>query len=886
MSGWAAMTALPIDAWLGQIVSDLAEAGNLVIEAAPGAGKTTRVPGALLASGLAGDGEILVLEPRRLAARLAARRVAVERGEQPGETVGYQVRFEEVAGPRTRLRFLTEGMLTRRLLSDPRLARVQIVILDEFHERHLQSDLVLALLRRLQKTERPDLRLVVMSATLDSEPIVDYLGTAKRLTIPGRQFEVRIEHQPHPDERPLAEQVAAALARLLDAGPDGDVLVFLPGAAEIRRAREAIGRLAAGRDLLVLPLHGDLPVAAQDQAVRPADRRKVILSTNVAESSVTIEGIVAVIDSGLARIAGHSPWSGIPTLEVSRISQASAIQRAGRAGRTRSGVCLRLYTQQDFLARPPHQSAEIAREDLAEPALQLHAAGIADLTTFEWFEAPPAPALAAAGTLLARLGAINSDGRLTPVGRQMLRYPVHPRQARLLVEAGMRGVYDEACGLAALIGERDIIARTHFDGGRHATRPPERHSPSSHSPSSHSPSSHSPSSHSPSSHSPSDLMDRLDLLNNLSSQRERPEDLRASGLDPGAVQTVERVRRQLQRLSPRSERSSRPDQSGRCEEALLISILAGYPDRVARRRNLRDDTGDLLLSSGGGANLSERSAVRSSEFLVAIEAEQRRDRSGSVKNLVHLASSIQPDWLIDLDAEAMCEIVEARWNPQSERVEVVERMLYDQLVIDERRASDATRPEVLSETARVLAAAAIDVGWQRFADPDEIFRFLWRIAFIGWNFPEAAMTDLGEADIDDALRLLCEGRRSFVELRSAAAHNGLLNLLRSRVPSDQLHFLNRMAPETVSLPGRRNLRINYEKDRAPWIASRLQDFIGLEEGPRIGGGRVPLVLHLLAPNNRPVQITTDLVGFRTRTYPAVRRELSRRYPRHHWPEQF
>src|SRR5918911_1552819 len=430
------MQPLPIDSLLPEIVASLrGRAPNLVIEAPPGAGKTTRVPVALLDAGLAGDGEVWVLEPRRLAARLAARRVAEERGERVGDSVGYQVRFDEVSGPSTRLRFVTEGVLTRRLLSDPHLTRVGVVVLDEFHERHLQADLALALLRRLQQGARKDLRIVAMSATLEAAPIAEYLSDCPTLPSEGRRFEVAVEHLSRADERPLAAQVEGAVRRLLTDGLDGDVLVFLPGAAEIRRAQEACAPFAEQSGWLVLPLHGELPAAEQDRAVKPSEQRKIILSTNVAESSITIESVLAVVDSGLARIAGHSPWSGIATLNVARISKAAAMQRAGRAGRTRPGRCLRLYTAQDFAARPEHETPEIQRLDLTEPVLELHAAGIRDLHGFNWFEAPTRHALDAAESLLRRLGALDAEARGTKTGERMLRFPLHPRLARMLVEA-------------------------------------------------------------------------------------------------------------------------------------------------------------------------------------------------------------------------------------------------------------------------------------------------------------------------------------------------------------------------------------------------------------------------------------------------------------------
>ena len=444
---------------LPEIIASLGREPNLVIEAPPGAGKTTRVPAALLDAGLAGEGEVWVLEPRRLAARLAARRVAEERDEQLGRTVGYQVRFEEVASRETRLRFLTEGVFTRRLLADPQLSRASVVVLDEFHERHLQADLALALLMRLQRTTRMDLRIVAMSATLDAAPVARFLNNCPVLSAEGRRFPVEIKYDERHDERPLEIRVAESVRRLVSGGLEGDVLVFLPGAAEIRRAQTACASLAVELDFDVTPLHGNMPAAEQDRAVQVAERRKVILSTNVAETSVTIEGVAAVVDSGLARVAGHSPWSGLPNLHVARVSRASATQRAGRAGRTRAGIAVRLYTAQDFAQRPEHELPEIQRLDLTEAALELHAGGVTDLESFEWFEAPERASLEAADALLGRLGAIDAGGRLTETGRRMSRLPLHPRLSRMIVEADARGVAAEACLIAALVSERDIRAR-------------------------------------------------------------------------------------------------------------------------------------------------------------------------------------------------------------------------------------------------------------------------------------------------------------------------------------------------------------------------------------------------------------------------------------------
>jgi ATP-dependent helicase HrpB len=824
-----------------------------VIEAPPGAGKTTRVPPALHRAGLAGSGEVVVLEPRRLAARLAARRVAEELGERPGETVGWQVRFEEVAGPGTRIRYVTEGLLTRRLLSDPTLPGVGAVVVDEFHERHLPGDLALAFLRRLQRGARPDLKLVVMSATLDAGPVARFLG-APALRSEGRLFEVAVEHlSPEEAARPetrLEDHVARAVRRLVREGLDGDVLVFLPGAAEIRRAREAIGDLAASADLEVLPLHGDLPPEEQDRAVRGGPRRKVILSTNVAETSVTIPGVVAVVDSGLARVASHSPWSGLPTLEVRKVSRASAAQRAGRAGRTRPGRALRLYTRHDHDARPEYDVPEILREDLSETLLALASLGAAE--ELEWLEPPPAPAAEAARTLLSRLGAIDAAGALTGRGRRMLRYPLHPRLARLVVEAGARGAGAEGALLAAILGERELRDRRLLEGG---ALPPT---------------------------GPSDLLELAQVFHEAARARFDPDRLRRWGVNPGAAQAVERSRRQLERLARAGEKpADRPPGEGGIEDALLLATLAAYPDRVARRRAPGSD--EVVLAGGGSARLDPASVVREAPLLVAVDAEERRGErrppgASRAEARVRIASAVTEEMLLDLFPEALRYETAVSWNAQAERVDALERLVYGDLVLEETRAPRADAEQV----AALLHDQALARGARAFAPEGEVDRVAARLAFAAAHAPdqELGLAAPTEAGLARALRDLCAGRRSFAELREASLPAALLAALDPRARA----ALDRLAPERVTLPGGRSTRVHYEQGKPPWIESRLQDFFGMAQGPAVAGGRVPLVLHLLAPNQRAVQVTTDLAGFWERHYPALRRELGRRYPRHAWPE--
>jgi ATP-dependent helicase HrpB len=760
---------LPIDKLLPEIVATLRTGASVVIEAPPGAGKTTRVPPALLPLVA---GEVLVLEPRRLAARMAARRVAYELGEKIGESVGYQVRFEDVSGPRTRLRFLTEGVLTRRLLADPQLNGVSAVVLDEFHERHLDGDLALALLRRLQKATRPELKLVVMSATLDAAPIAKFLGDAPVLRSEGKLYHVELAYTPH-SPAALEEQVASALEKLVAQGLDGDVLVFLPGAAEIRKAARAVERLAARHSILVVPLHGDLSPTEQDRAVAPAiaggqRQRKVILSTNVAESSVTIEGVTAVIDSGLARIAADSPWTGLPTLEVRRVSQASATQRAGRAGRTAPGRVIRLYTAEDFHRRPASDSPEIQRRELSGLVLQLRAMKIPSL---EFLDAPPEAAIAAAAALLDRLGF--AEGA---VSRTTAELPLPPRLAKLLIDAAANGAVDAGCAAAAVLstGERGSA----------------------------------------------DLLTLLDA-------EWQPE--------------TKRVYEQLRRLMGVRQRPL--PNTVRSEESLLRAVLAAFPDRVARHR--RD--GELLLSQGGSARLADCRY----EFLVAVDIEERREKGLPLVRLA--AGPIQPEWLLDRATER----TSLEWNRTALRVEQVSALLYDELVIEETRAPAAPG----AEAARILEERALEAGIERFVDRDALEQLQARAQFAGVSIDPVA-----------GLHELCRGRISFAELEAA----DLLALLRPR-------DLQKSAPDRLRLPGGREVKVNYEPGKPPWIESRLQDFFGVKETPRVNG--TPVVVHLLAPNRRPVQVTTDLAGFWERLYPQVRRELSRRYPKHKWPEK-
>lgn len=841
---------LPIDSQLPAIIASLNERGALVITAPPGAGKTTRIPRAIHDAGLAGNGEILVLQPRRLATLLAAARVAAELGESPGGTVGFTIRFDAAGGPATRIRFVTEGILSRRLIQDPTLHGVSVVILDEFHERHIATDLALALLGLLRRRARPDMKIIAMSATMDPAAVAAFLDNAPVITCEGSRFHVDVEYEAKASDRPLHEKVAAALSRLHREGLDGDVLVFLPGAAEIRQSAEVLRPLADREGLAILPLHGDLPPAQQGLAVEPSEKRKIILATNVAETSVTVPGISAVVDSGLARVVVHSSWTGIPSLRLVKISRASAEQRAGRAGRTRRGRVMRLYTRADFESRPERDLPEIKRSDLAETLLTIHGAGVAEPRKFPWFEAPPEAALDAAENLLGMLGALDQAGRITDRGHAMLRFPVHPRLARLIIEGERLHVAEDAGRLAALLSERDIRLRARSSIGAPGRKQRIGQIGSS------------------------DALELLDSFDEAEKARFDARRLLAAGLDPNSVERVRRASQQISRLLARQRRKE--ENHDQALESLQISILSAFPDRVANRRDR--GSRDLVLSVGGAARLSESSVVHEAPLLVAVDVEERRDqaaRKPGSEALVRIASAIEPEWLAALFPDRIKQEVELHWNARAARVDESRRTYYDLIVLEE--IVQPAQPS--AEVADLLAEAALSRNLTCFPDRSGIAELQIRLSILAHHFPQDRVPVLDQPALQQITRDICDRKRSFAELSRISLADHFL----ARLTDRQKDLLRRQVPDTIPLGSRRNMKVHYEEGTPPWVESRLQDFFRVKSTPTICGGRIALTVRLLAPNGRPVQITQDLAGFWQRHYPAVRRELQRRYPRHAWP---
>jgi len=833
---------LPIDPLLPEIIGSLSSGTRLVLRAPPGAGKTTRVPAALLDAGLAGDKQIVVLEPRRIAARAAAEFVAAERGASVGGEIGYRVRFEQRGGRHTRLWFVTEGILGRQLLSDPFLERIGIIVLDEFHERHLQGDVALAVIRELQESVRPDLKLVVMSATLETERLAGYLDGCRVLTSEGRKYPVRMEYEAAGSDAPLSGRLAGTLRRVLADGADtGDILVFLPGAAEIRRAAMAIAPMAAAHKLLVIELHGDLPLDAQHRAIRPAAQRKIVLSTNVAETALTIEGVTTVIDSGLAREARFDSRHGINRLRTVPISRAAADQRAGRAGRTAPGRCTRLWTEAEQQQRRPHETPEVLRLDLSDTLLALRAWGLTDVGALRWLDPPGEAALQRAERLLRLLGAVDEQsGAVTAIGRRMLDLSVPSRLARILVEAERRDCAAAGALLAALASERDILLEQRALGGGPSGRWPA---------------------------GPSDLLLRMQLFEEAARRGHDAATCAALGLDSRTVRAVERSRRQL--LGAIGNRAGHEADT----DTLLRCVLSGFADRVIRRRSPGARRG--VMVGGAGVALAESSVVRDAELFVAVDIEggPRRERAEA---LVRIASAIEPGWVDEMFPAALHDAQELVFDAGRERVVARTRRVFHDLVLSERERLDvdpSRAGELLAEVARRDPVRALNIG-------DAEQHLLERVRFLQRWMPELGLPSDTNAWLSETAASLCAGRCSFGETRAGDLHAVLSGLLTRQ----QRQALERDAPERYRLPSGRLATVIYDADKPPAVAARIQELFGLTATPRLAAGRVALVFQLLAPNQRPVQITDDLESFWRRTYPEVRKVLRGRYPKHPWPE--
>jgi ATP-dependent helicase HrpB len=814
---------LPIDAVLPQVQQALRAHGTLLLLAPPGSGKTTRVPPALLPVLGENGGEVVVLEPRRLAARAAAARVAQELDVELGGLVGYQVRGDVRTSKRTRIRFVTEGVLVRQLVQDPFLDGVGAVLLDEFHERHLEGDLALAMLAETRATVRPDLKLAVMSATLDPAPLRAFLPGAATVEADGRLFPVEVVHLDRPSDEPLEVQVRNAVERALTETA-GDVLVFLPGTGEIARCEDALQNLARRTGGLVLPLHGKLELADQDRAIRPQERRKVVLSTNVAESSLTIAGVTAVVDSGLARELRFDRGRCVDVLQLESISRASATQRAGRAGRTGPGRCYRLWTTAAERGMPARAMPEVQRVDLCAPALLVRAFAGRDPREFTWFDAPPAEALANADRLLVDLGACEAkNGALTTFGKALLAVPLHPRLAAVVHEGRELGCARAAATAAVLLSDVEQLGRG--DGA--------------------------------------DLHAAVDAFL-LAEDRGFPEHLcREAGLAPWQARQVKAARDRLVGGDRRGGGGADTTLLGRC-------LLAGFPDRVAQRSVGGEPRTATMV---GGRGLVLPAAADGQDLLVALRLLEtgRQQRSRAT-----LTAGLTADDLAAVAAKALTTVVVAELDEGQGRVVAVREQRYRDLVLRSARGGELPEGAAAEKLRPMLAAEP----WRWLGEQKELRRLLARMRWLTARSPDLELPNWDDGAVADAALQLLGDRSDLRALRDAEVGE----LLLAGLSGPQRRALNQGAPDRIELPSGRAAIVDYDAPAGPTIAARLQEFFGLRAVGALAGGRVPVVLELLAPNHRPVQVTTDLPSFWANVYPQVRRELSRKYPRHSWPE--
>lgn len=839
---------LPIFELENAIVRELRDGSRLIVQAPTGSGKSTQVPQMLLDHGVAGAGQVVILQPRRLAARLLAARVAWERNSQLGEEVGYQIRFENVTTQKTRIRFVTEGIVLRQLLQDPGLRAISVILFDEFHERHLYGDITLARSLELQKTSRPDLKIAVMSATLDAETLEKYLEPCAVLRSSGRTFPVTVEYLAKPvgdDGYPIWDLAADELSRIA-AKTEGDVLIFMPGKYEISRTVASIRASRVSDQFVAVALHGELPPHEQDAALARYEKRKAIVATNVAETSLTIEGVRVVIDSGLARIARYDARRGINTLLVEQVSRASAEQRAGRAGRTAPGYCLRLWTEHEHARRGAQELPEIKRLDLAEVVLSLKASGIRDVRTFAWLEAPDLHALDRAEQLLQDLSALDSAGSITALGRRMLSFPVHPRYARMLLAAEKQDCVRAVALIAALTQGRQILRRAENKKMR-ADRDDLF-----------------------SGETESDLFVLMRAFRYAENNNFDAHRCRRLGINAAAAREAAQLSEQFVDIA-RDEKLPL-ETGGAAPGALQRCVLAGFPDQVATRL----DVGTLrcALVHGRRGLLARESAVTEARLIVASEVREIESSDKEREVLLTLATRIEEAWLRELFSADVREEIAVEFDRASRRVIGRRTTMFHDLLLSSATSAEPPPDAAAALLAReVLAGACPLKHWNHAVE-----QWIERVNFIAANFPELAFPRIETSDKMQLLEQICHGARSYKEIKDRP----VWPVVKSWLTAEQQRTLDRLAPEKFPLPGGRAVKLVYSSMNAPTISARIQDLYSVKSKLALGGGRVPVRIEVLAPNNRPVQITNDLATFWTETYPSLKKELQRKYPKHDW----
>ncbi|MCR4347909.1 MAG: ATP-dependent helicase HrpB [Sulfuricaulis sp.] len=817
---------LPVDEILPSLRQFFATHSAVVLQAPPGAGKTTHVPLALLNEPWLAGRSILMLEPRRLAARAACARMAHLLGETAGQTVGYRIRFDAKVSAKTRIEVLTEGILTRRLQTDPELKNAGLVIFDEFHERHLHADLALALCLDSQKALREDLKILVMSATLDSESVSMLLNNAPIITSQGRSYPVDINYLSRDPEGPLAQTVCDAVMDALEKH-EGDVLVFLPGAWEIRRTQELLqARLGTRAELF--PLYGDLPWEAQDRAIQPSTgRRKIVLATPIAETSLTIEGIRVVVDGGFARVPQFDPRSGLSRLTTVRISRASSEQRAGRAGRIAPGACYRLWSETTQRGLVPQSPPEIRGTDLAPLALELAAWGVRDAGTLAWLDPPPEVAMNQARELLTELDAIDPDGHVTEIGRAMARLPLHPRLSHMLFSAERLGLGALACDVAALISERDILMG---EARRSA-----------------------------------DFVQRVEALHAF--RKNGRAGAQSHQADANGCARVNQAAQQFQRLL-----SSKVESTTDIERTGLLLAMA-YPDRVALARTPGDTR--YLLASGRGARLHDSEMRLRQPCIVAASLD-----AGETEGLIYSAAPLDMEVLREHLATHIREEDVVRWDPPQQIVIARREERFGALVLEGKPLIKADPEKIRAAMLEGVRRMGIEaLPWTR-----EAREWQTRVLSLRQWLPGEDWPDVSDTMLRDTLAEWLGPYLDGMARRDHLARLDLLTILKVCLDWDMSQRLEEGAPTHLVVPSGSSLRLEYIPGEFPVLKVKLQEMFGLADTPRVAWGKVPVTLHLLSPAQRPIQVTQDLRGFWERTYPEVKKELKGKYPKHPWPD--
>jgi len=866
---------LPIWHIHANIVGHLRTGNRLVLVAPTGSGKTTQVPQMLLEAGLAETQspvasppkKIVVLQPRRVAARTVAARVAWERGVKLGEEVGYQIRFDDQTGLGTRICFVTEGILLRWLQDDATLPDVGIVLFDEFHERNLLSDVALALVKQLQQTRRPDLKIAVMSATLDAEPVAAYLGDCPILVSEGISFPVQIRYLDYSDQRPATDQAADTVERIVNAGEPGDILVFMPGMGEINATIGALRAVRSRERLALIPLHGDLPPEDQDLAFQSNSLRKVVVATNVAETSVTIDGIRHVVDSGQARISRYDAERGISTLFVEEISRASADQRKGRAGRTAPGTCYRLWTESGHLNRPERNTPEIQRADLAEVVLLLHSLGIKKAAAFDWLDKPDAQAVERAEQLLHTLGAIDpKTEQLTPVGRQMLRLPMHPRYSRMLVEASRRGCVPAAALCAALVSGRDLLVRLGRDD-KHIAEARELFEGSAES----------------------DFYTLIRAYQFAKNNGFNVERCRRYGIHAQTARLVEQTFEQIVQIAEKQRLVEGREPKGEGEPAqtrttsddpLLRCLMAGFIDQLCVRENM--GTLECTLTEGRHGTLMRESVVQNAPLLVTAAIREVTGRGSSNLTLLGLATAVKREWVEEMFPDQITVSVEHLFDRTHKRVAAVKLVRFSDLMVHHEH-----QKEIDPAASGRCLAEAFRKGWFELSlFNHEIKQFIGRVNLVCAALPELEFPPLDEKAIITCLARAFQGLMLVKEAQAAHLREAFLEHLQPA----QREWLNELAPPTVPGPDGKPLKLLYaesaldedDQPNSPELQVKLHECFKLREHPHVCEGKLPVKLWLCAPDGKRLEATFNWPAFKANAYPKLKPALQRKYPGVGW----